>query len=214
MVVDVTSHFKIQGCDDMVGELNYRHVKSRRLQVFRHFNSYISASDDHGFLRVLSLDEILDPVRVGYVPKRKYPFVIRAFDIRTDGRRAGRQYQIIVVFKICFSELVILDYHSFLLWIYGQYFVLHPDVYIKALVKAFGSLQSQPVSVAYFPAYVIRQSAVGERNILPPLEQYDLMILIKPSEPCRCRRSPGDPSDNNRFHNAAAFLYMFFPLII
>jgi hypothetical protein len=70
--------------------------------------------------------------------------------------------------------------------------------------QALRGLQ-QPAAVLDHLTDVIRQTAVGERHMVRPLENHDLGELIQPPGPRRARHARGDPAHHNDLHHVSAF---------
>ena len=73
-------------------------------------------------------------------------------------------------------------------------------VYAKARVEAFRGLEREIAAVGNDAANVIRQAAVGIRNMMRAFKYRNLRLLIQTADAGSCCGAAGYSANNNDFH--------------
>ena len=79
-------------------------------------------------------------------------------------------------------------------------FIFHPYINIKSASERLGSLHKELLPLFDNTPDIIRQTAIGIRDILPFLDQYNLRTLVGTTNPCRSSSSSRHASYNNMLH--------------
>ena len=80
-------------------------------------------------------------------------------------QRPGRQNKFVVAFGKNFTRYQVFYADALLVAFDGGDFAIYVGFYAKSIVKALRRLQCQRLFIAYYAAYIIRQSAICIRNI-------------------------------------------------
>ena len=114
--------------------------------------------------------------RIGSAPGRKHQGVVPL-----DGRGAG-------------GEVLHLD--GLILAVDAADFVPRADFDVEEIAEPLGRGHQQPLSIGDRAADVVRQAAVGERDVAGPLENEDFRPFIHAAEPRGARRPSGHAAGN------------------
>ena len=197
-------HGVVDGAHYLVRHLHDRYLHAGMYQVLCHLQADESSAHNHGALHLLPGQILLDAVRVVHVPEREDAFRVDAFQWGAHRRGSRREQQLVVIFLID-SSVGGADGHFFPLQVDSCCFRMDAHVNVEALSECFGSLYEEPVTVFDDATYIIRQAAVGIRDICTSFQQDDFRFLCVSADACRCCGSSCHTSYNDDFHTAIHF---------
>ena len=70
------------------------------------------------------------------------------------------------------------------------------DLDVEKVAEPLGRGREELFSVGDHPAEVIRQTAIGERDVAAPLENEYFGVFIQAAKPCGARGAPGHAADD------------------
>ena len=112
---------------------------------------------------------------------------------RPHRRRPGRQHQGVVGLAADGARLNILDFDRPAAAVDAADFVPGADLDAEEVAEPLGRGDQQLPPLGDRAAEVIRQAAVGERDVAAPLENVDFGVFIQAAEPGRARSAPATP---------------------
>ena len=200
MVVELCGRIRVYGRNDVVAQLRNGDGNAAAVQIFRDFNSNITAPDHNGGARFLLFAEIINGESVRKAAQGEHLWIVKAGQTRSNRFRAGRQNQFVVAFLVSGSARCPTDPHALVRPVDGDNLAAGAHVHMKPGTEAFRSLYGQLGLFVDHAANVIGQTAVGERDVISAFEQNNPGRFVIPAQARRSRRASGDPSDNYYLH--------------
>ncbi|MPN22050.1 hypothetical protein SDC9_169433 [bioreactor metagenome] len=192
----VAAHFGVDGVQHLRRTLDDGDFQPAMTEVFSHFQPDVSGSGDQGAARPgVNPGDHLVHIRDG--PEAEHPAGIGSRQFLPDGAGTGGQQQLVVMLHISFP--VAADGDGVRFRVDGDGFAAGADVDAEPFREHVRRNDQQAFPFGNDAAGMIRQPAVGVRNILPALKQDDLCRLVKPSQPCRRAGSAGHAAHNENF---------------
>ena len=161
VLVQESSHIRIDRGHDLVGEFNQRNIDIAFHQVFGHFNTDESAADDDGPLRLLRIDKLADLERIRHGAQGVDARQVNAFHRRAFRLGTGGQDQLVIGFGVFFAGLVVLDRDCLGCAIDARDLGKNAHLHIEALAHGFRRLDQQFVLGLDHITDIIRQATVG-----------------------------------------------------
>ena len=96
----------------------------------------------------------------------------------------------------------------------GGDFVMDLHIDTEAGIETFRCLKSQSIGIFNDISNIIRQAAVGIRNITGPFENNNLCFFIQSANPCRRGGTSGNSAYNYNFHIFVFLLCVFYLLLM
>ena len=127
-----------------------------------------AADDDRTGGTLVQLGD--DPVHVGDVAQHVHPRVFGARDRWPDRLGPWAQHQLVVGLPVCPLAREVAHLHFLGAAVDTDHVLPGPHVQRQGLGEALGRLQQQAVPVRDHPADVVGQAAIGERDVVVPLE--------------------------------------------
>ena len=196
LLVDRRDHLGIGRDEDLFGQFDHGDLDAPLAQRFGHLQPDVSAADHNRPTRTELVDFVFDSIRVGQVSKRVDTGAVRAgnrwayrFGSGTQDQRVVRLGRLLVGFQISDRHLLGLAVDS------GD---LRADSNVDAKTppEVLGRLHQQPLAFGNGSSDVVRQAAVGERDVLTPLEHYDFSVFRQTPRPSRRRSASGHAADD------------------
>lgn len=163
------SHREIDGRHNLVAHFYNRNRNARMMQVFRHFKSDEARSHYNRAFYLFVCDISLDLVGIFHIAKRKDAFRIDAFQ-RRFYRIGSRRKQKFVISFFIFLSVGFADSQCLLFRVDGDRFILYPYINPETLAERCGSLNQQFLTLGNNATDIIRQSAIGIRNVFAFLQ--------------------------------------------
>ena len=142
----------------------------------------VAGADHHGALDGGAVRGPQDGVHVLQVPQGQDPGIVRPGHRQPHGRGSRAQHQGVIGLPVLPAGEALPHQHFLRLPVHPQDLAVHAHVQVEAGPEALGGLHQQLAPVRDVAPDVVGQSAVGERDVGPPLEQDDAGGL---------RQSPG-----------------------
>ncbi len=167
------------------------------MEVFRHLQADESGSHHQGVFHPAVVHQSADPVRIRNGPEGVNRRMIETGNRRLYRRTSGGEEQLIVGFIVFPTRGQLFDPDLFLTGSDGQHLVTSAHLDVEQFLEPCGALQQQPSPLGDRIADVVRQAAVGIRNIIAPFKHDDFCSFVKSFEPC-CRRHAGGNAANDK----------------
>ena len=142
------------------------------------------------------VDPRMDLVDVVHVSQGEDAGQVDARQRRADRLGAGGKHQRVVPLDRCGAGGEVLHLDRPILTVDAADFVPRADFDVEEIAEPLGRGHQQPLSIGDRPADVVRQAAVGERDVAAPLENEDFRPFIHAAEPCGARRPSGHAAGN------------------
>ena len=215
-------HLGVQRRQDLVAQLDERHVEAAMHQVLGRLQPDEAAADDHrpglgphgleagvavhpGQEHRTLLDPLADRPGVGHGAHLEDAGQVDAGQWRADRRRAGRQHQLVVGLGGDLAGLDIAQVHGLLVRRNLDRLAVHPAIDLELVAEGGFGRHQQARFLLDHAAYVIGQPAVRVRHVRPALDHDDLGLLVQSTQTRRARRSTGDAPDDDDFHDVSFF---------
>ncbi len=165
-------------------------------QVVRHLETDKAAAHDHHGLGLFRLHVVGDAVRVGYIPEAENMGKVDAGNGRPDRLRSGGEDDAVVAFPVRLPRPEVPDLDLFVRPVYLRH--LGEDAYVDvvALREIMDGRHEELLPLRDYPSDVVWQTAIGKRDVLPPLEKDDVGPLVEPPGPCCRGRTACNASDD------------------
>jgi len=201
-------HLAVQGRHDLVRHLHDLDRDAALVQVLRHLEADVAGADDHGVpdaalavLAALAVDLLLDDVHVPDPAEHVDRVQVDAGERGPDGVGAGGEGEFVV-------RLVVLLAGAHDAGAYGlrgavdrDHLDAVADVDVQGFPQALGGLEHQATALLDRLADVVRQPAVGERDVVAALEHDDLGELVQAARPRRDRHPCRYSADDDDLHD-------------
>ena len=138
----------------------------------------------------------MDLVDVGHVSQGEDAGLVDARQRRADRLGAGGKHQGVVPLDGHRAGGEVLHLDGLVLAVDAADFVPRADFDVEEIAEPLGRGHQQPLSIGDRAADVVRQAAVGERDVAGPLEDEDFRPFIHAAEPRGARRPSGHAADN------------------
>ena len=112
----------------------------------------------------------------------------------------GAQRERVVALGVLASRRQLAHRDGLLLAVDGQHLVADAHIDVERLAQALGRLQQQAAAIGDHLADVVREPAVGERDVVPALENDDLGVLIEATGAGGNGCAGGNATDNDDLH--------------
>ncbi len=168
------SHGVVDRRHHLVGHLHHRHLGSGIVEIFGHLEAYEASADHQRALHIVGLEILLDGVGVGHIAQGEDAGEADAGERRPHRSGAGRQQQFVVALLVG-AAFGTLDCHRLSGRIDAKHLRAGAHVDVKTPPEGLGGLHEEFVAVGDGAADVIGQSAVGIRDVIPLLEEDDLV---------------------------------------
>ena len=196
VVFDLARHLGVEHPHHVLRRFHQRHVEAPIAERFGDLQSDVPAAHDDRAARA-AVHHRLDRVHVGDRAQREDPRVIDARQRRLERCRARCQDEPIVVLVVGAARRA-LDHANLLCFALDRdHFVPGAHVEREGLAQALRCLQEQRRALFDLAADVIRQPAVGERDVVVALQHEDLGAFVEPPQPCGCGHSTGNTSHDH-----------------
>jgi len=199
MLMDFRRHLEVQGRHDLFSHLHDRNEDTPVVEVLRHLQTYEPGTDDQRPLHFVFFDVLFDPIGVRDIAYREDPLQVDSGYRRLDRFGPGREHQLVVALLVDFFCLRVCNGYVLPLAVDGRYLRAHTDIDLETGGEALRRLNKQVIPVGDHIADVVGKAAVGVGDILAPLEEDDLRLLVHPAQPGRGGRSPGNSADDHNF---------------
>ena len=186
---------------DLRLQLRQGHLKSLADQLLDHLQSDVAGADHHRAFRAAAVRRRLDAVRVRHVSQGEYVGRVAAGQRGHQGRSARREDQLVIRQVVGFSAGMIQHRHRLGSAIDAPDFLPRPHVDAKAAGQELRRGDQQLLPLGDLAADVVRQTAVGERNVLVLFQQDDLRVLVHAAGASRRRSAAGDAADDDDGRN-------------
>ena len=177
VLVEHLRHFKVYGRHDLILGFDDRDVNSTLVEIFCHFQTDKTSSDDRRCPRMLCIDQIPNLIRVIHIPQRIDSFTVDAGNRRFQRGRAGGDDQIIIALLVPLPVSV-PDLDGLSLSVDFHHFIFYSYIYVKLGPHRLGRLHQQRLSAFDYVADIIRQAAVGIRDIFSSFQHDDFHVFI------------------------------------
>ena len=153
----------------------------------------------------------LDTVRICHITQGENSLAVNSRKRRTHRRCPRRKQQFVISLRI---HLTVRSTDRYLTRcrINGSHFRMRTYIDVKPLAESFRSLHEQTVALGNHSPQVIRQTAVGIRDVSPFLKKNDFCLLCVSTNSGCCSSSTGYPSNDKHLHNLSVLysLILFF----
>lgn len=209
MMLDGDRHLVVERGQYLIGEFDDIDDRAAMSEVLGHLEADVAGADDdasHGPSAALSRDgegriELrLDGVHVADTPQDVDARQIDPRNRRSHRFGSGAQRERIVTLGVLAPRIDFADPDGPGFAIDLGHFAAHAHVDVERLAQTLGRLQQQATPIGDDPADVVRQTAVGERDVVAPFEHDDLGCLVE-SARSRCHRgSRRDSTHDDDLH--------------
>ena len=159
------------------------------MKILCHLQTDESSSHHYSPLNAVAANVCLNLVGIFHVAQRENAFAANAFQRRYHRIGTRRKQQLVVSLR-CLASVFHPQPDGFFTGIHSHSLSINPYVNLKAPAKRFGCLHKELVSLCYYATYIIRQSAVGIRDIRTFLYQHYFCTLVStPYSRCCCGSS-------------------------
>ena len=217
MPLDVAGHLEVHRRHELVAALHDGDVQPQCDEVLGHLEADEPAADHHrpplpparlrpgvgvqaGWLGEAAVDPRPHVASVGYRPDREDARQVDARQRRPDRRRAGREYELVVVLGGQRAGSAVLELDGLVLRGDADHLTTGTAVDGERLAKGVRRRQQQAGLLRDHAAHVVRQTAVGVGDVGSPLHQDDLRLLVQPAQAGGARSPARDSSDDDDLH--------------
>ena len=116
------------------------------------------------------------------------------------GDGAGGQHELVVGLDVLAARRELAHGDGLRRAVDRQHLVPGAHVEGEGLPQALRGLQQQRLAILDVAADVVRQAAVGERDVVVALEDDDVGALIEPAQARGSRHPAGDAADDHNLH--------------
>ena len=189
-------HLRVQWGQHLVQHLNHCYFHAAVLQIFCHFQAYVSAADNYRFFRFLPGNEFQDFVGISKVTQYEDTFGVDSGQGRSDGAGSRRQDESIIGLKVFLTGSNVN--HFYLPGIRHDCFDLRLYPYFNAepAFKVLGSGNCHETTVFNHTAYEIGKAAMCVGDVLAPLEHDYFGIFVETTGPGGCRGATGTTAND------------------
>ena len=197
-------HRVVERSHHLVAHLDERHRRTGMDEVFGHLQADEAAPDDHGAAHVVARKMGFDAAGVGHVAQREDALRVDALQGRAHGFGSGRKEEAVVSLAV---RPAVGRPHAERVGrrVKPDHFVTHTHVDAIAAAERFGRLHKQAVALGDDAAEVIRQAAIGIRDVLAALNEDDFGRLVQPSQTGGRSGATGHAAHNDMFHTLLTF---------
>lgn len=200
VLMDNGCHFTVQGAHHLVGGLHHMDLHPAGMQAFGHLQTDKAGTHHYCTGWLLDIDISFDHVAVRDIADGKHIGQFDAGDIWNYGRRTGGEDHVVIALPVGFTAGQILDFHLFDFREDAHHLAHGADIDIEAAFHGFGGLHQQTGSLGDDSADVVRQAAIGKRNVFAPFEHDDLGLFVKSPQTGGGAGSSSHPANNNYLH--------------
>ena len=193
LLVDRGDHLGIHRRHHLVAQLQQRDVDRASAEVFDHLQSDVAAADDHRPIHFAVGKPPVNPIDVVEVAEREDAGQIDSRQRRPHRLGPGGQHQHVVRLMADGARLEVLHLDGAVLPVDAADFVPGANLDVEQIAEPLGRGHQQMAPVGDHPADVVRQSAVGERDVAAPLEDEDFGRFIHAAEPAAHEAPPATP---------------------
>ena len=195
-------HGVVDGGHHLISHLDHRDGHAGVVQVFGHLQPDEARAHHHGTAHALLREVSLDAVGVVHIAQGEDALLADALEGRTHGRGAGREEQLVVGLLVGGA---VGTAHGYGLagGVDGHGLVLHAHVDAEALPERLGRLHQQLGTIFDDAADVVRQAAVGVRDVGSLLQQDDVCRFVHSSQSGGGGCSACHAPNNQVFHNVS-----------
>ncbi|MNI22858.1 hypothetical protein D3C73_764220 [compost metagenome] len=179
MLFNRSCHFRVKRVQYLCPPVNNCHFKATFPQILRHLQSDKTRSNHRGMLRMLIISKSLDFVCVRDISQCEQ--VIGTGDprnLRYNGLCSGRKNHNIIRNLLDLSCGYTPGHDKFACAVNGCSLRQRPYINIKPLTYPLRRLKKQFLPGINRAANVIRQAAIGKRDMLTALQQDNFILLI------------------------------------
>ena len=202
---DGRRHLLVERRQHLVLQLDHRGCDAPAHEVLDQFQADEARPDDDGLLHAL-VHAGLDAVHVLQVPQGEDAGQVDAGQRRAQRCRTWGEDQLVVGFLVLPPRSEVTDTDLLRRPVDGLHGGPHPHVQVEAGPQALRRDDEQLVPLGDLAAEVVRQAAVGERHVRPPLEQDDVGVFRQATGTGGCRCAAGHATDDEQFHEQTSFV--------
>ena len=170
-------------------------LEAQLVEVLRHLQPDEAPTDDDGTLGLMSLQIVLDPIRVSDIAQGEDPLEVYPWEGWTQRCSPRGEEQLVIVLGI--AAPIRRTYADLLpLGVYGRGLTLSAHVDVEPTGKGSGCLDEEAIALLDHAPDIIRKATVGIGDILSPLEEDDLGLLTEASDTSGSCGSACDPTDD------------------
>ena len=206
-------HLEVEGCHDLVHRLEDGDVDAGFLQVLGHLEADEPAADHDGRFDLLLIDHGAEQIGVRDGPEGVDPRGVDARDRGPQGRGTGRKDQLVVAFRVIIVRIAVVDRDGLVRAVDRRDLIVGPDIDAETVSHLLRRGDEQGVSRADDVADMVRQSAVGVRDIVSTLEHDDFGFFIESAQSGRTTGPACHAADNDNFHQETSFIFAVWNII-
>ena len=169
-------------------------------EVLDHLQADEPGPDDDGPADA-AVHRRLDAVGVGERPEGEDVREVGPRNRRADRGRTGGEDELVVRLVVDPARGQVADADRLPVPVDGLHVGPRPHVQAEPLAEPLGGGDEELVPPRDDLADVVRQAAVGEGDVRPPLEQHDVRAFGQAAGAGRRGGSPGDAADDDEFHD-------------
>ena len=190
-------------------KLRQSHLNSAANKVFRYLHAYKTAARDQRVCHLVIRKISVQIQRVAHVAQGEHPLSAKAESLCS---RARGKHKFIVTFLI--FALRRAHGYRMRLAVNSDDFGHNAHVYVESCAQKRGRSHGKVLFPLYFPAYIIRQSAVCVRYVFSALENDYLRPLVQSAQTGGATRASGNSAYNYYFHIYLPLRRIFYNNII
>ena len=177
-IVDERSHIRVKGIHKLFRTLNNGDLHSQLPQILRQLQTNKTAAGQYGRLGVIGSDKFFNAESVLHSAQGEELIKPHTGKPGLCGFRTGREQQLIVAFLEYFPGFQIPNGNGFPVRVDGRDLMANLHGHPEAGEEAFRGLEGQSLGIGDHITNIIRQTAIGVRNISRPLKYHNFRLLI------------------------------------
>jgi len=186
VLVQESSHVRIDRGDDLVGEFDQSDIDIAFHQVLGHLDTDETTADDNGAFRMFRVDKFADLERVRHGAQGVNTGQVNAFHRGAFRLGTRGQDQLVIGLGVGLAGLVVFDRDGLGCAVDLGDFGENAHVHVETLAHGLGRLDQQFVLGLDHVADIIGQAAVGIGNVFTLFKQDDFGLFIVAAQTSCC----------------------------